>query len=222
MGAYVWSQLGEASSEDARAVAQETMRRARKNVEMIVAYLREQRYEFVQDPWVRPSAESARAIEQLEDSYGPLPLSLRTWWEVVGAVSLQGYFRGAGGLPMADPLMVVSPEEALAWLRTCEADGEPLTIEIAPDIYIKADVSGGPAYKIRLPAPGADAPLAEVRIFIPAPPGSAVEYEGILVSETFVEYLRRSFRWAGFPGCAFGEPEHLERIEPLLGRMTAL
>jgi hypothetical protein len=75
---------------DAIAVARETMRLARHNVELIVSRLRESGYEFQGDGIILPTTNVAEQIAELEAIAGMLPLSLRTWYEIVGEVSLMG------------------------------------------------------------------------------------------------------------------------------------
>ena len=84
---------------DAQAVARETMRRARTNVELLVGRLSALGYRFVDPavgttamPYQPPSEESLAALRELEAQYGLLPLSIETWHEVVGAVDLTGVY----------------------------------------------------------------------------------------------------------------------------------
>jgi hypothetical protein len=84
---------------EAQAVARETMTRARANVALLVQRLTSLGYRFVSDalgprptPYVSPSGESLAALRELEHQYGPLPLSIETWYEVVGAVDLMGVY----------------------------------------------------------------------------------------------------------------------------------
>lgn len=89
---------------DALAVARETMRRVRRNVEMLIPRLEAVRYEFGYG-WVKehkfpsgppdpvftpPRRHVAGAIAELEDRVGALPLSLRAFYEVVGSVNFVG------------------------------------------------------------------------------------------------------------------------------------
>jgi hypothetical protein len=67
---------------------------------------------------------------------------------------------------------------------------EPFRLSLAPDYLHKANISGGAPYTIVLPFFGADPVFAYERHELP-----------------FVDYLRLSFRWAGFPGL----DEHADR-----------
>src|SRR5690348_247312 len=93
---------------DARAVAHETMRRTRHNLELLVARLATMGYRFGYDSWISRTEEpenwalveslappppflpaQAQVHSQLdafEARFGTLPLSLRAWFEQVGAV----------------------------------------------------------------------------------------------------------------------------------------
>lgn len=139
-GDFVWTALyaqgqleeGTPLWDDAYAVAREAMFRARQNVGIIIDFLKAQGYIFFGmppnedgnpgEPWLPPGPGTSEQLQRLRALAGLLPLSLRTWWEVVGGVSLQGMFddvRGAGDdppgwpLPLSDPLMVVTLDEVL-------------------------------------------------------------------------------------------------------------
>jgi hypothetical protein len=251
-----WGELEEGTPrwEEAYTVARETMARARQNVETIIAFLRERGYIFgpadeamgtALPVWQPPTAESNALLTRLNAEVGPLPLSLRAWYEIVGSVSLQGRLPGVWDrtqtLPENDPLMVDPLDYLLQGMdhyrETAEhyrQSDEPelrgdsyyqqpgLPFYIAPDTYHKANVSGGLPYEIRVPDRRADAPLLNVRIFIPAPPGHSLPYQEITVSETFVGYLRRSLQWAGFPGYAFPLQHDFEWLKPLFAEMLPI
>jgi hypothetical protein len=63
------------------------------------------------------------------------------------------------------------------------AESSPYNVMIAPDIVQKTNHSGGEPYMISFPNPAIDAP-----------------FEAEDDKLTFIEYLRLSFRWGGFPG----------------------
>jgi hypothetical protein len=256
-----WGDLEEGTSswEEAYAVARETMARARENVERIIDFLTDHGYAFEPAlgvdlktglPWRPPSDETAGQLERLTSIVGPLPLSLRAWYEGVGAVSFQGRFPDIwdreGTLPVTDPLMVLSLDGVLTELDHYrqeieywrENDPEALLndpyfaqpgwpLVVAPDIYHKANISGGVPYWVRVPDRRADTPLLNVRIMLPAPPVGGRPYHEIEVAETFVQYLRRSMAWAGFPGHALSPlggsaDSAIERLKPLFPRMLPL
>jgi hypothetical protein len=113
----VWAELmalGPAIREeplysDARAVARETMTRARANVETLVARLTALGYQFTSDalgkgnpPHVPPSEESLAELRALEAEFGPLPLAIEMWHEVVGAVDFMGTYPGLSAYERMD------------------------------------------------------------------------------------------------------------------------
>lgn len=214
----VWIELverGEAVRErplllDAESVAWETMRRARDNVKRLVRRLGEIGFQFAYEPDPKkrvvawhgdsypvhelPRKGTAKLIRQTEADMGPIPLSLRAWWEVVGGVNFIGAHADWPDVEVTDPLVVGSVEllEGLdeqfeEWQEFQEQAaeegevGEPFTLDIAPDNYHKANVSGGPPYGVLFPSAKAD------ELFAGGP-------------LTFVQYLRTAFKWGGFPG----------------------
>ena len=165
----------------------------------------------LEDPYVfsPPDAETPGLLERLEKAAGgPVPLSLRAWYEQVGGVSLMGsdpvlnavdfsnrgvlqqfqsLMQGAMPIPTAgeeyapDPL-VIYPLDALMDFADDEGgDGEELQLVISPDDLHKANISGD-AYYIKLPDARADFEFDDWH------------------KTTFVNYLRKVFQWGGFPG----------------------
>ncbi len=177
--------------KQAAAVARETMRRSRANVERLLDLLPERGYAFAADraAFVPPTPDVTVELDALEERIGRLPLALRSWFEEVGQVNFVGEC-AAWSYSFTDPLVVEAPaayihSEYDAWEadRGTEWDQGPFALPLAPDYLHKADVSGGPPYSMRIPNDGVD---------------------GLLLWErhqtTFVNYLRIAFRWGGFPG----------------------
>lgn len=133
-----------------------------------------------------PGTQTAAQIKKLEKAArGPLPISLRAWYEQVGGVSLMGshdVLNPKNSRIAADPLVVASTSELLQMLEL-EEGGSEIGLWIAPDDLHKANVSGGEPYTITIPNACADARF---------------EYEWH--ETTFVNYLRQAFEWGGFPG----------------------
>jgi hypothetical protein len=198
----VWNELktlGERvrSSEhaaDALAVAYATMERAAHNVRFLIETLNRLQYEFAGDAHTPPSAQSRKDWRKVESKIGALPLSLRAWWDVVGAVDLTGdhdllsFCAGlespALGSLLTDPLVVYGPEVTLSeHEQSMREEGNLPESVLAPDRYHKHDISGGLPYAIALPSQAAD---------------------DLLLHEAnqlhFVDYLRLCFRYGGFPG----------------------
>jgi hypothetical protein len=215
----VWAELvaqgkavrAEPLYSDAVAVARETMRRVRWNIETLIPRLRKIGYEFgygwldVRDrsfalnqpaAFSPPSAETRQLIIELERVAGPLPLSLQAFYAVVGSVNFVGTAPTGWRIDEnADPLYVYPIEDAVAeytdWnvahqeLAAADKAGNPgpFRVPIAPDYLHKYNISGGRWYNIALPNPAIDAELDAERH-----------------ATTFVNYLRICFRWGGFPG----------------------
>src|SRR5260370_42307127 len=144
----VWDELYALGSEirsgslytEALAVAHETMRRVRVNIELLIPRLQTLGYEFgyesmrAMEPndaylaeWIAEqparynpaSEETTRQIAQFEQETGLLPLSLRTFYREVGCVNFVGwhhqwerFFRSSPRAYGFDPLLVGEFSEA--------------------------------------------------------------------------------------------------------------
>jgi hypothetical protein len=198
----VWNDLralaervrSEEHAADALAVAYNTMDRANHNVKILFERLVRMRFEFAEDCLTEPAAKSRKECRKIERKLGALPLSLRAWWDVVGAVNFTGdhdLLSWSAGLPnlalgtlLTDPLVIYPPEVTLAEIEMFEGgeEAEPACI-LAPDRYHKHGYSGGDSYAIALPCPAADGMVRD-------------EPNNLHL----VDYLRLCFRYGGFPG----------------------
>jgi hypothetical protein len=187
---------------EAISVSRETMQRARINIERLVARLHMLGYVFEVPEWTltSPPSDIASDLDRLERVIGPLPLSLRCWYETVGTVCLRGEHPKLTRFMwdwayqhciFPDPLEFVSPPDYVLaqyekWSK-CPSDerSEKFTMEFSADDYHKAGISGGPAYSITLPNAAADGFILD-----------------LWWETTFVSYLRQAFLWGGFPGFA--------------------
>lgn len=241
-GSYreVWTELTalgasvrqEPVASDALAVARETMRRTRRNIEQLIERLRALGYQFGYEWWdpdaqfmlevdppppiyAPPQSDARVQLAALEVRVGLIPLSLRAWYEYVGAVNLVGMYpvedstdpEGFTGYVQwkrsignqqgrqasvgfidhdLDPLYIDGLDTALRHLDITLSHGYVCEIDLAPDEWLKYGVSGGGPYSITLPNPAADALV-----------GGAEWHR-----TTFVDYLRTCFMWGGFPGLA--------------------
>jgi len=135
-------------------------------------------------------------IQRLDQNIGPIPLSIRGWYEHVGAVNLYGHYAGWLNyvhspnylMEQCDPLQAAVLDSALVDKFTQDQQLWPVRqFEFAPDTYFKDRRSGGSTpYTISWNEAGIDGRL----LSWPDP------------QMTFVKYLRLSFQWAGFPGMA--------------------
>lgn len=223
----VWAELvalgdqiqNEPIYSDAWAVACETMRRVRQNIERMIPRLRALGYVFLHDQlpkerdfsvqalaWIQaippvrtePPSNIVVQLGVLEREVGLLPLSLRAFYQEVGGVNFMGWDEEA---EIFDPLVVFAfdrelvegpdeepPEESDDWADGYREEEQPLPEEyyhvvIAPDLYHKANMSGGSPYEIRI--------------------SKTATADAILLNEehhtTFVNYLRLCCLHAGFP-----------------------
>jgi hypothetical protein len=69
---------------------------------------------------------------------------------------------------------------------------KPFRIDLSPDYLHKANISGGMPYAILVPFPGTDPVFTDERHALP-----------------FIDYLRLTFKWAGFPGLE----DHAQRCD---------
>jgi hypothetical protein len=197
------------AAADGLAVAYETMRRVDSNVETLAARLRSIGYRYKNaQPHQGPGPRKAwKQIARLEKAAGTLPLSLRAFYDVVGAVNFIGEHAAIdppGNSIPPDPLVVEPVEHAFDPIlsKAEETDDEDVDngqalIIIAPDALHKADTSGGEPYEIAVPELRADGPLIGERHQL-----------------FFVEYLRLVFRFGGFPG--------YEGIDPVPAELGSL
>jgi len=120
-----------------------------------------------------------------------IPMSLRAWYKHVGYVSFVGVHDvlNPAANAIADPLVVVSLPDFYKGL--CYADpGDEKRVALSDDDLEKAGLPKS--------TPGVESPL---RYQITLPNAAAdFKLENEWHATHFVEYLRRAFQWAGFPG----------------------
>jgi len=191
----------------ARAVAQETMRRAAHNVNLLVERLAKLGYRFNPPPahgmesvnW--PCTKEERQLLQACDRKRLwIPLSLRAFLEEVGWVDLVGTHPALNPLnDSGEPLFHTDPLQLSPgcewdlqavfeeWSGASPEEREPAGWQLGSSAEGKSDelMDELPEdlYSIQLPNAAADAPL-----------------EGEVHKISFVEYLRLSFQRGGFPG----------------------
>ena len=175
---------------EAEAVARETMSRVKRNLERLSGGLPELGYRFT-DPdavLVGPPVGALDDVARVEAVIGPLPLAVRTFWEVVGTVDFSGA-HPQWPHRLLDPLMVDFDADYIIETFRDQVEqgvhrlGEPFALDFSPDDLHKAEISGGPPYAIEAPNPAVD---------------------GIVLWEihqtTFVNYLRTVTQHAGLGG----------------------
>jgi hypothetical protein len=142
------------------------------------------------DVFTPPDRKLADYLKFFEEELGgPLPISLRQWYEQVGSVCLMGLHETLNpveGSHSPDPLVIFPLREAAEsdWgADLSDLDDEIIDLPLAPDALHKAHNSGGDPYSMKVPNPAA---------------GGLFQWG--IPDTTFVEYLRRAFAWGGFPG----------------------
>ncbi len=149
----VWAELralGSAVHEeplysDALAVARETMRRARSNIEALIPRLDALGYQFGYawitklrgpqagyssqvgwaGPFVPPPPDTSTRLRELQTRVGDLPLSLVAWFETVGGIDFVGQPPRHWGLTGSDELDDGGEEIADASSRSWPLDEDP-------------------------------------------------------------------------------------------------
>ncbi|GIH20761.1 hypothetical protein [Rugosimonospora africana] len=211
----VWTDLRDLGSAvrdeslfaDAWGVAVETMRRVRDNVDILHRRLQDVGYQFHQPERAHapPEADAATRLDTFETRHGPLPLSLRAFYEIVGTVDFRQSWTQLADRYLGQNRAVASVEYLGAYDPLVV---EPLVCEdavwdpdhgrrawfLAPDECHKANHSVGMNYHVLLPDAGAD-----FRIY--GMPTS----EGHLFGDYFVGYLRETFSGGGFRGVETGD-----------------
>ena len=210
-------------------VVEETMRRVRKNIEILYKKLLDIDYRFVEPDraWMPVDSDITEDIAELENMCGGLPLSLQYWFKLVGGVDFRGSHPTICGFHMSlgdnyfypdfrphpntsdfvyssDPLYMYNIEDAFASSEEIpmlidEGEIEPDEAEWIqlPDELHKGNISGA-TYWFDLPSKQADTTFH----WHPTIP--------------FVQYLRITFAWGGFPGFYFYRKDKSQswRIEP--------
>lgn len=155
-------------SEALRWVAMEAMRRARRNIERLIPRWEARGHKFGYD-WAgawdaryvekappllgNPTAADLEPLDRYERARGPIPISLRAFYEVIGAVNFVG--RVASGWPdreILDPLQV----EAFSMQLPALLSEEAWDVVICPDHLHKYFISGVDAFTVQSPSPSFD------------------------------------------------------------------
>jgi hypothetical protein len=216
-----FSHIGGEYREEVSDVAQETMRRVARNADRIAERLQAAGWKALTGQLrTPPSPSDLEVFGRIASMAGsPVPPSLQAFWTLVGGIDWVWNYKldeASPDLGVAvpvidqDPLYVDPPsvvDHVFAYWEDQRDQSDPdlvdpFALDLAPDFYHKANISGGPAYGIELPFFGADPPFVNERHHL-----------------TFVDYLRLCFRWAGFPGLEdHSEREDVRRFIAEFGR----
>lgn len=211
---------------DAHAVAQEMMMRAKHNIEVLIERLNQLEYRFLlpDQVWVPPDEDAVRALDGLDHRYGPFPLAIRKWYEIVGRVDFLGihpklsHYDGpiwsdSGKVAYySDPMVVYRPRgemvlsyyinQAADWDEMAKMEEEnppPYGIDFGMSAINKANHSGCGAVQILVPNPAFDSPI--------------IDWDDYWMGTFFVPYLRACFQWGGFPGFSQVEESDIPKEE---------
>lgn len=224
----VWAEIRDAGDiggdfyAEVLEVADATMARVAQNADLISERLAAEGWQALVsescDLRSYPSGQDVAVIERIEQlTQGKLPASLKAFWRCVGGINWVWDYhlpdpRPSLGVDLPlnqlDPLCVDPARVVSHLLDDWEDENqtphpelcEPIILDLAPDHYHKANISGGSPYSICLPDRAGDP------IF---------EFEPHRLP--FVDYLRLAFDWCGFPGL---ETYPLDRdITDLLNRL---
>jgi hypothetical protein len=222
----VWEHLATLSIDDlsaeqeadVRAVAAETMKRARHNVELIYDRLCTMGFEFL-TPKVADvqkvstqfgeitypyqaftpadAQDFAHYLPRVTETCGQLPLSLEAWYEHVGAINLMGDYPGLCGYRyevLNEQKDQVLPDPLCVYplaYALSEYDSYLISHDEEPTNDFVFPLTPDIGYKHYVEGDGYEG------IVVPA---ETVDAEFTLTNEPFVRYFRRSFQWGGFPG----------------------
>ena len=177
--------------------------------------------------YCRATEECARGIADAEGRLGgPLPISLRAWYETFDYVSFLGSHPELNPTrpTRAQPMMYVAPSmlqgssgrqarqlaESLGFRLTSEAPASSLEEETPPDPLVISsleevlgeageDDGGGDSFIIS-PDDLQKAGISGDVYYVDLPDNKADVVFQDWKSDYFVAYLRRAFAWGGFPG----------------------
>jgi hypothetical protein len=184
-----------ASLPKAVSLVRRIMAISKQNIETIIERLKSINYCFEVSPenvFMQPKKDVLKKIAKLETRVGALPLSICAFYELVGSVNLAGRFAGWETLVLneeevkTDYLQVLSIDECFELgfeFETEPNNDSSVYLNVSIDDFTKAGFSGGGPYAIRVPNASFDTTL-----------------EDAWFETTFINYLRFSFQWGGFPG----------------------
>lgn len=139
-----------------------------------------------------PERQTQKYLKLMEQrGAAPFPTSFLAWYKHVGYISFMGVHEvlNPPANAVADPLVVVSLPDFYKSL--CYANpGDKKRVALSADDLGKAGLPKS--------TPGVESPL-KYQITIPNA-AADFKFENEWHATHFVEYLRRAFQWAGFPG----------------------
>ena len=186
--------LEPASVLDRPVPESEIARKREKKAELEAEFERMRTLPPLENPKVfyEPESQTTKYVKAVEErAGGPIPISLLAWYKHVGYISFMGSHEilNPARNATADPLVVVSLQDFYKSL--CYANpGDKKRVALSADDLGKAGLPKS--------TPGVESPL-KYQITIPNA-AADFKFENEWHATHFVEYLRRAFQWAGFPG----------------------
>lgn len=197
----------------------ETFQRTSHNLALIHAELNQVGYRFFKHPLVKPLSNTKELLHQLDNAiepFGFLPLSLKMFYSIVGSVDFRWNYESYPSIlwEEADPIEIgglkglveeYTDKDYLEQLaEEYEEDGF-ISLMLAADYLTKDNISGGPAYAIKI--------------------NSRPSVDSLFLNEehdtTFINYLRICFEGAGFSRIDYIDVDgnfnkFFNRVRPLL------
>lgn len=211
LGEQKYSSFSSQQKIEVDEILGDLMFKVKENFDLIHKRLEYLNYNFFdkKEARIQPTDDLEKRLQLLSkyiEKGGLIPLSLKKFYTIVGGVDFMKDYYCPNSYPVNNekilPDPVVIPYLTDDFLEYIEADFNETTWEkeeleeyiyprglpLAPDLYHKNNYSGGEPYCIRLSKNG-------VRIddFFSWTEGAES------VNVTFIEYLRGSFKWGGFP-----------------------
>lgn len=216
--------LGEAAFSpsnlsDIEKVLTETFQRVSYNLKVIHTELDRRNYRFFRHPLLAPLPNTEELLRQLDNSirpFGFVPLTLKMFYRIVGACNFGWNYETHPEIPWeeAGPIQITglkglveeySDKEYLEDLAKQFQDDGFISLQVAADYLIKDNISGGPAYSIKVT--------------------NRPTIDSLFLNEenetTFINYLRICFEGCGFSRAYFLDYEgdfyqFFERVKPQL------
>jgi hypothetical protein len=176
------------------AIHRETMNRVAYNLGVIYSGLVEEKYCFHSNlrfdfeyPLLEPFPNAKDLIRKLEKKvkkFGHVPLSLKSFYEIVGSCNFGWDYNAIDEIPWkgADPIQIGPITDLLEEVEDMEIEDEEPGLSVSADFLHKDNVSGGPCYAVELTA----GPQADSRLL-------NEEHE-----TSFINYLRIVMEGCGF------------------------
>jgi len=212
---------------NALSVVNETISRAMHNIESIISKLQESGYLFAypESVFVPADQEDMAYLHESEERAGTIPMSLRCWFEMIKEVDLTGthplwQVRGSKVNFMKEDKVLVSQYQRASVLERPVVDTKALSITNQYLVFYGERYNDGIDDKVGISIMEDDVlSYGSIRgsseIICPSSTADGFFREPKLnIAPTFIEYLRRSFEWGGFPGFA-NLSEELRPIEML-------